>query len=378
MQTFVWDQNFVTGLTSVDEQHRRLVHLTNALGESLISGCATDSRALEALFGQLAEYARNHFDDEERLMREAGIIPDHLALHQTSHRGFIAQVSAMWGTRESMSNPAEVLHGFLASWLGFHILGEDQSMARQIGRIRAGETPAEAYAIAAAPGDPATAALLRAMRNLYLVLSDQNRDLAEATLQLSEKVAERTLELSEANQALSDANRQLELLSRTDGLLNIANRRYFDERLEEELHRAAREQEPLALLLIDVDHFKKYNDTYGHQAGDRCLREIAAAAHSVVSRPADLLARYGGEELGILLPNTELDGANVLARNVCAKVAALQIPHSTSTVTPYITVSVGVAAMLPDRQADSDRLVFAADRALYSAKKGGRNRVCSA
>jgi diguanylate cyclase (GGDEF)-like protein/hemerythrin-like metal-binding protein len=378
MQTFAWDQNFVTGLASVDEQHRQLVHLINRLGESLINGRETDQGTLQALFEQLAEYARYHFEDEERLMREANIAPEHFELHRRSHQGFIDQVSTMWNSRGSMTNPAEVLHGFLMAWLGFHILGEDQVMARQIARIRAGESPAEAYAMDAASKDHATAALLRALRNLYLVLSEQNRDLADATLRLAQRVAERTRELSQANQALSDANRQLERISRTDGLLEIANRRYFDERLDEEWHRAAREHKPLALLLIDVDYFKRYNDTYGHQAGDRCLQAVAGAARSVLSRPGDLLARYGGEELGILLPNTETNGANAVALNVCAKVAALQIPHSASAVVAYITVSVGVAAMAPERQASSDQLVFAADRALYSAKENGRNRVCSA
>ena len=276
-----------------------------------------------------------------------------------------------------MINPAEVLHGFLMSWLGFHILGEDQVMARQIGRIRGGESSATAYEIEAVPKDQATAALLHAMRNLYHVLGEQNRDLADANLRLEERVAARTRELGQANQALSAANQKLEIISITDGLLNIANRRCFNERLVEEWGRATREQKHLALLMIDVDYFKRYNDTYGHQTGDRCLQAVARAAKSALRRPGDLLARYGGEELVIILPNTELNGANTVALNVCAKVAELQIPHSTSKVAAYVTVSIGIAAMVPDRQAKSDQLVSAADHALYSAKDSGRNRVCS-
>lgn len=349
MKTFVWNQNYVTGLETVDQQHHYLVDLINQLGESMIGGNADNDDALQTIFAQVADYAKYHFTEEERLMLEVGIAPQYLDRHRKVHHQFIEQVSSMWKARSSISNPSEVFLGFLSAWLGYHILGEDQAMARQIALIRKGVSPARAYEIETAPIDNNTAPLLMAMGNLYHVLSEQNRDLAAANLHLEERVAERTRELAQANQALVDANHRLELLSRTDGLLGIANRKYFDDKLEEEWRRAMREKKPLALLMIDVDYFKRYNDTYGHQAGDICLQSIAKAAASALHRPAELLARYGGEELVIILPNTDLNGANVIASNVCAKVSGLHIEHTASLVTDHVTVSIGAASAIPDK-----------------------------
>lgn len=378
MQTFLWDENYVTGLATVDEQHHKLVNLINQLGESLIAGPGVDENALQELFEKLTNYAQLHFNDEESLMREAGIASTYLDAHHKNHQNFIVQVSAIWKSRQSMANPGEILHGYLTSWLSSHILGDDQSMARQIIRIQQGESAEKAFETDAPTTDRATGALLHAMGNLLHVLSEQNRDLTDANIHLEERVTERTKELEKANQALNEANQHLKNISRVDGLLKIANRRYFNERLSEEWLRAIRERTSLALLMIDVDFFKRFNDTYGHLDGDHCLQAVALAAKSALNRPTDFLARYGGEELVIMLPNTGLKSANSIALNICAKIAALQIPHSKSDAASHVTVSIGCAALVPDRQSNPDLLISAADRALYSAKDNGRNRVCSA
>ncbi len=260
-----------------------------------------------------------------------------------------------------------ILHGFLSSWLGFHILGEDQAMARRIALLRRGEAVATTGEADAEPRDNATAALLQALHNLYRVLSEQNRDLATANLRLEERVDARTRDLAEANRALTKANGQLEVLSRTDGLLGIANRPCFDETLAQEWRRARRDWTPLGLLMLDVDHFKLYNDAYGHPAGDRCLQSVARAATAALRRPGDLLARYGGEELAVLLPNTAADGVRTVALNIIAELAALRLPHAASPVADYVTVSIGAATMTPGTQENATRLVAAADRALYAA-----------
>ena len=223
-----------------------------------------------------------------------------------------------------------------------------------------------------------TAALLAALSSLYHVLSEQNRDLASANQRLEERVAERTGELAHANQTLTEFNLRLEALSNTDGLLGIANRRYFDDRLAAEWRRAVREQQAVSLLMIDVDRFKHYNDTYGHQAGDRCLQSVAQAALSAVRRPTDLLARYGGEELVVLLPNTDLHGATGVAQDIRKAISDRHIQHAGLPVTGEVTVSIGVATMKPDRATGSAALITAADKALYTSKEGGRNRVCAA
>jgi diguanylate cyclase (GGDEF)-like protein/hemerythrin-like metal-binding protein len=377
MEAFAWDQSFTTGLAMVDQQHHHLVDLINQLGESMITGEANGTDSLQAVFNDVADYARYHFAEEERLMRESGVDPRHCSQHRQQHAEFVEQLSTMWGSHLSISDPVETLHGFLRAWLAFHILDEDQNMARQIASIGAGKTAAEAYDISYAPRNGSTAVLLSALHNLYGVLSAQNRDLAAAKASLEARVATRTQELAEANQALTNANRQLELLSNTDGLLKIANRRYFDFTLDQEWHRALREGKTLALLMIDVDFFKRYNDTHGHQAGDACLQSVAQAALSALKRPSDLLARYGGEELAVILPGTDLSGAVEVAQWIQKALAELHIPHLASSVAPEVTISIGAAAMVADRQAAASQLMAAADHGLYAAKHGGRNRICT-
>ncbi|MBI4692498.1 MAG: bacteriohemerythrin [Gammaproteobacteria bacterium] len=377
METFVWDRHFTTDLDTVDDQHHALVDLINRLGEHLVAGPADDTD-LEAIFGQLAEYAIYHFAEEENLMAASGVDPRHVDEHKDLHRRFVNQVQSMWHARRTIATATTVLHEFLAAWLSFHILGEDQAMARQIKRIAEGESPGVAYAREADPVDNATTALLGALRNLYHVLSAQNDDLVIANRNLEQRVAERTEALARANAALTDANRQLEKASRTDGLLGIANRKYFDEKLREEWQRGRRERHPLGLIMLDVDHFKRYNDSYGHIAGDACLRAVAGAAGGALKRPGDLIARYGGEELVIMLPHTDVAGALAVARQVLEHIHALALPHCDSPVAPHVTVSMGVASRFADTARSAESLIAAADAALYAAKEAGRNRICGA
>lgn len=172
-----------------------------------------------------------------------------------------------------------------------------------------------------------------------------------------------------------EAQAELERLATRDGLTSVANRRSFDETLNMEWRRASRESRALSLLMIDVDFFKPYNDTYGHQGGDECLRQVAAAMSGVVKRAGDCVARYGGEEFSILMPATEPEGALIVAERIRAAVEALHLPHSGSTVADHVTVSVGVASLHVGNDGMAAGLVAAADAALYRAKDGGRNRV---
>jgi len=178
----------------------------------------------------------------------------------------------------------------------------------------------------------------------------------------------------EMSRDLAAANRELEKLSHQDGLTGIANRRYFDGYLSTEVRRAAREHQPLSLILSDVDQFKAFNDCYGHQAGDDCLRRIAAALSSVGRRPADVAARYGGEEFAMVLPGTDLDGAVDVAQSVSRVIDSLAIPHSRSTVSKSVTLSQGVVSLTPEKESPPEDLIQRADQALYQAKQQGRNR----
>ena len=161
-----------------------------------------------------------------------------------------------------------------------------------------------------------------------------------------------------------------------DGLTGVQNRRHFDERLAAEWGRAVRSGTALSVVLLDVDFFKKYNDHYGHQAGDDCLRRVAATLQAALERPGDLLARYGGEEFVCLLPETPLSGAMELARYLGGQVQSLQIEHVQSGVAPYVTVSLGVCTKLEDGVGNAAALVREADAQLYHAKSRGRNQTC--
>jgi diguanylate cyclase (GGDEF)-like protein len=163
-----------------------------------------------------------------------------------------------------------------------------------------------------------------------------------------------------------------------DGLTGVCNRRYFDARLESEWRRAARNQAPLSVVLIDVDFFKRFNDRYGHQAGDDCLRRVAECLRSSVKRPGDLVARYGGEEFVCLLPDTDLQGALHVARDLGRAIDALRIEHGDSTVAPWITVSLGVCGATADIARSAADMLRVADAQLYLAKSGGRHRSCGA
>ncbi len=169
--------------------------------------------------------------------------------------------------------------------------------------------------------------------------------------------------------------KMLEHFSFMDGLTGISNRRYFDQSLEQEWRRCLREYTSVSLIMADIDHFKIFNDTYGHQAGDDCLKEVAQVLKESLNRPADMAARYGGEEFGIVLPDTGLDGAMKVAETMRARVEELGIPHKNSSVSQWVTISLGVATLAATQDHSPSGLVAAADQALYQAKSEGRNRV---
>lgn len=164
-------------------------------------------------------------------------------------------------------------------------------------------------------------------------------------------------------------------LSFIDGLTNLANRRALDLHLEQEWRRQARGGGRLSLVLLDVDHFKEYNDALGHLQGDDALRAVSTVLRDAARRPGDLAARFGGEELALVLTGAEPDSVRELAEQICHQVAALGLPHPGSMVAPVLTVSLGVASLVPGREIDTQRLINAADRALYQAKARGRNQV---
>ncbi|WGT61334.1 diguanylate cyclase [Variovorax paradoxus] len=203
--------------------------------------------------------------------------------------------------------------------------------------------------------------LIVAVSGRYLIRSMRRRLVAE-------------LNLRSARDALTEANERLEHLAQEDGLTGLANRRYFDARLAINFQQALESQTPLAVVMVDVDEFKKYNDLYGHLGGDDCLQRIAQALRTAVLRSTDLVARYGGEEMVLLLPGTDADGALEVAQRARLAVVDLQIPHA-AAVLGTVSISLGAAAWVPQPGSTPFELLKAADEALYRAKQGGRNTV---
>lgn len=203
---------------------------------------------------------------------------------------------------------------------------------------------------------------------LLIVWKTSVHQLEARERKLERLVAERTSELAEANEALKT-------LANSDGLTKIGNRRRFESFLSDEWHRAVRFRTEISLVLIDIDHFKQYNDTYGHQAGDECLQKVAESLAETIKRPTDLVARFGGEEFAIILGGTDAAGALTITEQGIDNIKQLNIPHDGSETGSTLTVSAGIATMMPKLDSSETDLIKAADRALYCAKKNGRNRI---
>lgn len=182
-------------------------------------------------------------------------------------------------------------------------------------------------------------------------------------------------ELEELNRQLLEANRTLERLSMADPLTGVGNRRLFEQTLDIEWRRARRERRALSILLIDIDFFKLFNDTYGHQVGDTSLREVARTLERHLQRAGDMIARYGGEEFAVILPGLESLAAAVLGERLRGRIEGLAIRHELSLASPFLTISTGVATSHPESGDSAHRLVARADHALYLAKSAGRNCV---
>lgn len=218
---------------------------------------------------------------------------------------------------------------------------------------------------------PLNAMMFQSKVGVFIELYRQKRALERKTVELDLKL----VELEELQQQLEETNEQLLLLSITDGLTGLLNKRQFDVLFAEEWKRAHRNKAPLSLIMLDIDQFKSYNDTYGHALGDDCLINVAHALSSTIKRDVDKVARVGGEEFAMILPDTDVEGAHFVAEKVRRCIEDLNIPHSSSKVAECVTMSAGAASIVPSDQHAVRELIKAADTALYQAKTEGRNRV---
>jgi diguanylate cyclase (GGDEF)-like protein len=211
--------------------------------------------------------------------------------------------------------------------------------------------------------------VLKSKVKIFLELYGQRRLLEEKTRELDAKVAE----LETLKYELEESNEKLRLLSSLDGLTDIPNRRFFDETMIREWQRGIRRQKPLSLILADIDHFKAFNDAYGHVIGDACLKKVAKGLGNSILREVDTIARYGGEEFAAILPETDEKGGILIIQRMLESIRNLKIDHMASPTADHITVSFGLSTMVPNADIRPTQLIESADRALYLAKDSGRN-----
>ena len=205
-------------------------------------------------------------------------------------------------------------------------------------------------------------------------LEEKVQDLTFSLHQIESRLTDEINQHRQAQMAFQKVKQELEFLATIDSLTQIPNRYSFVQYLDREWIRSTREQAPISLLICDVDNFKGYNDVYGHQAGDNCLKMVAQTLKNAIQRPGDLVARYGGDEFTVILPNTNLFGAIKIAEKMLIDVATLQIPHINSDNSQVVTLSIGVASQTPVYGQSVEASIEQADQALYQAKTEGKNR----
>ena len=219
---------------------------------------------------------------------------------------------------------------------------------------------------------PLNSEIFRSKVAVFLELYEQKQALHQKNREYDQKLAE----LEELQQELEETNEQLLMLSATDGLTGLVNKRKFEAIFSDEWQRASRAEKYMAVIMLDIDCFKMYNDTFGHQLGDDCLRRVAASLKEMNLRHIDKIARIGGEEFAVILPETDAQGAMLVAERLREAIAALQIPHNEASGHPWVTASFGISAVIPHRKLNPSVLMDTADKALYASKHKGRN-CCS-
>ncbi len=211
-------------------------------------------------------------------------------------------------------------------------------------------------------------------------IEKRSDDVQNAIFKLESEVEKRRLvekKLVSSQKKLIEKNEELRRLSIRDGLTEVYNHRYFHQHFEREWKRVIRDKKPISLIMVDIDFFKLYNDTYGHLSGDDCLKQVAKTLNNIIHRPADLFARYGGEEFVAVLPGTDEEGSLLLAEEMRKSVETLKIKHTSSDISAYVTISLGVGTIFPDSKSSSNALIDLADKVLYKVKQTGRNQVKS-
>lgn len=362
-EVFPWNKNFETGNPTIDQQHKTLVSLLNRLAKTLIN---SDYEEVNTAFESLAEYACSHFDDEESIWMEHLNDDGWLSSHQMSHAAFLPKIVEIKDSKDgtSLSVIVEQVIKFLIRWLAFHIIDSDKRLAIAVDAIKNGSSIEDAKKIADRKMSGSMRVLIETILTMYDGLSSRAIEL----------MRERHLRI-QTEHKLKQANRLLEELSVRDPLTGLFNRRYFDSISGTEIRKAFRDNRALGFMLIDIDYFKSYNDTYGHLEGDSALQYISGKLVQACRRPGDVLFRFGGEEFGILITDASGYTHDVFAESIRRSIEELRISHKNSPIGQHMTVSIGVVTQVPSKNDTISDFIRAADKRLYRAKSIGRNQV---
>jgi hemerythrin len=360
--SFKWSDAFLTGIEEVDSQHYRLVDLINQYGD-LIANNDVDTEVIDTLYKKLVEYTQYHFKEEEEIMSSYHLDHRHLSSHKEAHRQFLNEISTIYSNVSNQDvGSATSLLSLLIHWLAFHILGKDVEMSKQIEAIRQGATHEQAYQKYGRMMENNPEPLVEALNGLFEQVSMRNKELRHLNENLELKVAQRTEELK-------IANKKLEAISLTDALTQLPNRRYAMKGLQALWEESQLEGIPLACMMIDADHFKQVNDTYGHDCGDKVLIELAHTLSDSL-RTDDMVCRLGGDEFVVICPNTDLDDAVKVAETMRVKISELKVEFDGGDW--HGSVSIGVAARRHDMEG-FEALIKVADQGVYQAKRAGKN-----
>lgn len=355
---FTWNQKFLTHLDFIDNQHLRLVKLINDLGEMVTSVHDTSPTDLARIRDQIYDYTQTHFSDEEALMVQEKLDPRFIEQHHKAHEQFIAEaLNLSKKDSELLSAQAKQLAESLVHWLAYHILGIDQSMARQINAIRQGTSPEQAYDNEQKQNTDHEP-LLEAMSGLFYVVTQRNRELRELNQTLESRIKQRTLQIEEANA-------KLETLASHDELTGLPNRRYAMLTLERLWLEYKRYGHVFSVLILDADYFKAVNDGFGHAQGDSLLKALSQRLTQQV-RDSDLVCRMGGDEFLVICNHCGLEGAQAVAHKIMSSARPLTTPTGIQCWDG--SVSIGVAETT-DETTSIDDLLHTADSNMYIAKK---------
>lgn len=362
-EIFPWSKNLEIDIKEIDQQHQQIVILLNKLANFL-----THEKLfyVEEAFSELANYADFHFKCEEKIWEKYIKNEDLIAQHKNSHNSFLPKVLEM-KAKDKDKPYNEIIEDillFLIRWLAFHIIDEDKRLALIINSLNNGKNIKEAIYVT----DEIMSGSMKNLIDTVLSMYDS------ISLKAINLIRERKRRVKAENE-LKITNKKLKELSITDQLTSLYNRRHFDDIFQQEIEKSKRYKKILSVLLIDIDFFKKLNDTYGHAYGDNALISVSKCVKTICKRPGDFAFRVGGEEFTIIITDESSDCALSLVQLLQKAISSLQIENKNSQISNFLTLSGGLVSQIPVQDDTIDSIMKLADERLYKAKLSGRNKI---